>query len=92
MRLLQSYNWPGNVRELQNATERALILAQQGVLQFDLPIEGLLHRPETLANGEQTVILTDLELRLREKENMLAALNKAGWRINGEGGAAELLE
>ena len=35
-RLLQSYDWPGNVRELQNATERALILAQKGALQFDL--------------------------------------------------------
>ncbi len=37
VRLLQSYDWPGNVRELQNATERALILAQNGVLHFDVP-------------------------------------------------------
>jgi len=30
--LLQSYNWPGNVRELENAIERAVILASNGVI------------------------------------------------------------
>jgi len=30
--LLQSYNWPGNVRELENAIERAVILATNGVI------------------------------------------------------------
>jgi two-component system response regulator HydG len=30
--LLQSYNWPGNVRELENAVERAVILATDGVI------------------------------------------------------------
>ena len=29
---LQSYNWPGNVRELENAIERAVILASNGVI------------------------------------------------------------
>jgi DNA-binding NtrC family response regulator len=32
---LSSYEWPGNVRELQNALERAIILAEDGVLQID---------------------------------------------------------
>ena len=32
---LQNYDRPGNVRELQNTLERALILAQNGVLNFD---------------------------------------------------------
>src|SRR5437016_9369615 len=34
---LQAYGWPGNVRELQNVIERAVILAKDGKLQFDLP-------------------------------------------------------
>src|SRR5690606_12266472 len=37
IRELQAYDWPGNVRELQNAIERAVILARDGRLRFDLP-------------------------------------------------------
>ena len=33
------YDWPGNVRELQNVIERAAILAQNGRLRIDLPIQ-----------------------------------------------------
>ena len=36
-------------------------------------------------------ILTESELRQRERANISAALNKCGWRIYGPGGAAELL-
>jgi len=93
-RLLQSYDWPGNVRELQNATERALILAQEGALRFDL-LPGDLGAAPPLpapgANGAEPPILTEFEWRQRERENMRAALVKSGWRIHGECGAAELL-
>ena len=93
-RLLQSYDWPGNVRELQNATERALILAQKGLLQFDL-IAADLGAPPPLpppsGNGTEPPILTEAEWRQRERENTHAALVKSGWRIHGEHGAAELL-
>jgi len=56
-RLLQSYDWPGNVRELQNATERALILAQNGVLQYDLPrvdLAAMAEPPVMERNGAPT--------------------------------------
>jgi DNA-binding NtrC family response regulator len=33
LRLLQEYPWPGNVRELEHATERAVILSRESVLQ-----------------------------------------------------------
>ena len=29
---LRSYGWPGNVRELENVLQRALVLAQDGVV------------------------------------------------------------
>jgi len=96
-RLLQSYDWPGNVRELQNAVERALILAQNGQLFFDLP--GAIPAAAPVAapnsdgngNGSALRIFTEIELRQREHQNLIAALNKSGWKVHGNGGAAELL-
>jgi transcriptional regulator with GAF, ATPase, and Fis domain len=93
---LQAYDWPGNVRELQNLIERAIILAQRGSLRFDL----LLAVSETPvpvpgegvdAAGSEVRILTDPELRLRERANLVAALTRSSGRIHGPGGAAELL-
>ena len=43
------------------------------------------------AVGSEMHILTDPELRRRERANIVAALTKSGWRIHGPGGAAELL-
>ncbi len=95
---LQSYGWPGNVRELRNVIERAVILARGGTLAFDLPVSGpattpvpalprvLPEKPEA-----QPEFLTEAELELRVRENLLAVLEKAGWKIKGAGGAAELL-
>ena len=91
---LQSYDWPGNVRELQNVIERAVILARGGVLEFDLPIREIPRdalaqtRPD---NDEKLGFLTEAEMRLRERENLLAVLTTAQWKIRGPGGAAELL-
>ena len=94
VRLLQSYDWPGNVRELQNAAERALILAQRGSLHFDLP-NAELQAPTVSAspdgNGASGPILTEREVRLFERQNILAALEKSGWKVHGNGGAAALL-
>ncbi len=42
-------------------------------------------------NGPAPEILSDAELRQRERDNVLAALNKTGWKIHGPGGTAELL-
>ena len=93
---LHSYDWPGNVREMQNLIERALILAQRGPLRFDLPsAEGEdplpAPAPGVDAAGLEVQIVTDAELRRRERANIVAALTKSGWRIHGPGGAAELL-
>ncbi|HTV61152.1 MAG TPA: sigma 54-interacting transcriptional regulator [Verrucomicrobiae bacterium] len=90
---LQTYDWPGNVRELQNTIERALILAQNGVLDFDSKTEEKSSAPPLPAVSSQSngCILTDIEIQQREQQNMLAALEKARWKIHGPGGAAEVL-
>jgi len=91
---LQSYEWPGNVRELQNVIERAVILARGGALEFDLPIRDVppARRPEPRRGPEDGPgLFTDAEMRQRERANVLAALEKARWKVKGPGGAAELL-
>jgi DNA-binding NtrC family response regulator len=93
---LQGYDWPGNVRELQNRMERALILAENGVMYLDLPSgqappESAVPPPAATARPANVEILSDIEFRQRERDNVLAALNKTNWKIHGSGGAAELL-
>ena len=42
MRALMDYHWPGNIRELENVMERAVYLAEDGVVRLgDLPEEML---------------------------------------------------
>ena len=84
----RQYDWPGNVRELQNVVERAVILAQDGLLTFDLPEAKM----AAAAVGSTTsAVIPEDEWRRRERANVLAALEQCGYRVSGEGGAAELL-
>jgi transcriptional regulator with PAS, ATPase and Fis domain len=91
---IRSYTWPGNVRELRNVIERAIITSTDGRLRVErmlpAPPEPSAPAPrgETARPGE---ILTDARLRELERENTLAALERSGWRVGGEGGAAALL-
>ena len=93
---LRRYDWPGNVRELKNVIERAVILSPGKALRLDLSLrETGLGPPDSdskpyVAPGEKAFV-TDAELKARVHENTVAALNAAGWRISGKGGAAELL-
>ena len=84
----REYSWPGNVRELQNVVERAVILARGGVIALDLPSEGGRVREAVSQTRE---VIPETEWRGREKENVLAAMKQANYRISGKGGAAELL-
>ncbi len=95
VRRLMQYDWPGNVRELQNVIERAAILAQNGRLRIDLPIQqagaelpAASRRPR---NGAPPAIMTDDEMREHERNNILAALKASGGKVFGKDGAAELL-
>lgn len=92
---LQNYNWPGNVRELRNAIERAAIVAQGKALEFDLPHANSvsLSPPHISVNrgAPEPEFLTEPEIQRRERDNLRIILQRAGWKIKGAGGAAELL-
>jgi transcriptional regulator with GAF, ATPase, and Fis domain len=93
LRQLQAYDWPGNVRELHNVVERAGITARGDALD----LAGALPQPEELqavverAPSAARRVLTVRELHQIERDNLLLALEVAGWRVSGPGGAAELL-
>jgi len=92
--VLQRYDWPGNIRELQNVIERAVITANAGRLSFDLPSEKNSSRSmieERVQLTEEIRIMTDDEMRQRERDNILAALKQAKWKLSGPDGAADLL-
>ena len=92
---LENYDWPGNIRELRNVIERAVILACGGPLHFDLPVTDSAPGPTVpkpaREDGPDREILTEAEMQRRERENLLAALDKTGWKIKGPDGVAELL-
>ena len=92
---LQKYDWPGNIRELRNVIERAVILAQGGPIEFDVPVNGasidLSALKQTSDEREEAEILTEAEIRRRECENIFVVLQKTGWKIKGADGAARLL-
>ncbi|HMV50412.1 MAG TPA: sigma 54-interacting transcriptional regulator, partial [Blastocatellia bacterium] len=96
MRRLQTYAWPGNIRELQNVIERALILSGCGAQALNLDLI-LPERAEAStrsfasAQAPSVAFVTQAEWETRERENLMAALETANWKIYGAGGAAELL-
>ena len=83
MAALQAYEWPGNVRELENVLQRAIILARGTTLtSVDLgvtPGEGSTSAPENAT-------LTEVE-----RCHIVRVLSNAHWRIEGSGGAAQVL-
>jgi PAS domain S-box-containing protein len=90
---LRAYDWPGNVRELKNVIERAVILSRGNVLRLESSL------PEAVTNGLDSTnnsfaaagFLTEQEMREYQKNNTIAALKQANWRVSGAGGAADLM-
>jgi PAS domain S-box-containing protein len=92
-RRLMAYGWPGNVRELMNVIERAVITSRNGILDLDRALPEVpvptptAHLPEESAARVRTL----QELQELERQNLRLALESAGWRLEGENGAARLL-
>jgi transcriptional regulator with GAF, ATPase, and Fis domain len=93
---LENHDWPGNVRELENLIERAVILSRAGGPNLHVVLSRRTVREPTLSTpasavASQDEIVPEAEWRRRENDNMVAALRRAGGRIYGQGGAADLL-
>lgn len=90
---LQSYDWPGNVRELLNVIERAVITSHEGAVRIAVPqIESARRsRSGGVESPVAAAVLSDAEMKQRERDNIIAALRQTGGRIHGPGGAAALL-
>ena len=87
MDLLMRYDWPGNVRELENLVERAIIISPSGKLTFpDLLESRRLLNPLYPSKTAESQALQDVEAL-----HITQVLEKAGGKVNGSGGAAELL-
>lgn len=82
MLTLQRYSWPGNVREVRNVVERAVILARGRRLSIELPRRRERLDAEPSGNGR----LVDVE-----RDHIRAVLDRTGWRVRGDEGAARVL-
>jgi formate hydrogenlyase transcriptional activator len=81
MRSLVRHPWPGNIRELQNYVARGVILSTDGV--FEPP------PPEECEPAPVEIANSTLEDKVRQE--ILAACQRANWRISGPRGAAARL-
>jgi transcriptional regulator with GAF, ATPase, and Fis domain len=93
---LKNYHWPGNVRELENIIERAVIVSQAGRLQLDLPDpdssrQGASTPPASLSAADR-MPMTEGERLARDREMIIRALERAGGKVFGAGGAAQMLD
>jgi transcriptional regulator with GAF, ATPase, and Fis domain len=79
MQALQRYLWPGNIRELQNVVEQAMIVCREKVLHVRIP------------NFQESIQSLDFKLEDVVRNHILKILEKSGWRVKGQNGAAEML-
>src|SRR5271167_4937534 len=102
MDLLSRYDWPGNIRELQNVVERAVVLSRGPILKLGtdlLPATSAgtasaadvagsdldRHKSEEAIDGSSS-------MQHVEKRHILSVLQKTDWVIEGERGAAKILD
>lgn len=80
---LFDYNWPGNIRELENIIERSIIISSNKKL-----VLGDWFQKDDGLNNNHSEIQT---LETLERQHIIKALEKTGWRVSGEKGAAKIL-
>jgi len=82
MQALMDHSWPGNVRELQNYIERAVILAEDGVLRVP-PFRSARIIEDTDFGGNT--------LDEVDRDYILRVLDERDWVVGGPVGAAQHL-
>jgi transcriptional regulator with GAF, ATPase, and Fis domain len=80
---LRDYSWPGNVRELENVIERAVINSSGPRLRLADDLAGTTRNqpPPSLKSMQET-----------EKDHIQRVLQSTNWRIDGDKGAALILD
>ncbi len=89
IQLLQSYEWPGNVREFAAVIDRAVILGNGTSLEIGKSLGWTESLPEKQQEVNISSNETDLESVVRS--HIEQALKKTRGRIDGQGGAAVIL-
>ena len=87
MHQLRIYRWPGNVRELEGIIQRALISSQGEIVELAEPLVEQSDNDDT----PRIISSTIAELKLVEREHILAVLEATNWKISGPSGAAAQL-
>jgi len=82
---LKAYDWPGNIRELRNVVERSLITSQSSTLQL---AGALIEMKKSFSPPSNPMDSLDKI----QRQHILHILSETGWKINGVGGAAEILQ
>jgi formate hydrogenlyase transcriptional activator len=95
MNALREYQWPGNIRELQNVIERSVILSSGPSL--NVPIAELHPRAMPIPANEAVPAKSTRRTPVRsilaevDRDQIIRALEDAGGRVGGAGGAAARL-
>jgi two-component system response regulator HydG len=82
---MMNHPWPGNIRELENFIARSVLISTGPLIDAsDLPVmsaSDLSHygQPQVKSMAQQ------------ERDHIIAVLTQTNWKLNGKGGAAELL-
>jgi transcriptional regulator with GAF, ATPase, and Fis domain len=95
MSRLVNYSWPGNIRELQNIIERAVVLSRGDELELAPDFGPQVDTRQNSGNSIDSVAAVstpnDTSLTEVERRHIESVLNQANWMIEGERGAAKIL-